>query len=145
MALAIAVFAMVVIGGIVSGNFLAGLLEQQSGRNTLFVSQAAEAAEAGLRTTLATMPADSLATLEIGGVALDLGSVPFSPGTGMDRQVSRLTDNLFLIRTRGTRFDADGSPLATRSMGLLVELITDSIRGVDTVVPLSQRAWVQLY
>jgi hypothetical protein len=145
MALPVAVFALVVIGGIVAGHFLAGVLEQQSGRNTLFVTQAAEAAEAGLVTALSIAPASTLVTLEIGGAPLELGPVSVGSGSGVERQVSRLTEDLFLVRSRGTRYNADGVPLATRAIGLLVRLAPDSVTGSDTVVPLTQRAWVQLY
>ena len=47
-ALAVAVFALVVIGALVAGTFFAGRLEQQTGQNTMFATQAGEAAEAGL-------------------------------------------------------------------------------------------------
>ena len=47
-ALAVAVFALVVIGALVAGIFFAGRVEQQSGRNTFYAAQAAEAADAGL-------------------------------------------------------------------------------------------------
>ena len=47
-ALAVAVFALVVIGALVAGTFFAGRLEQQTGRNTIYAAQAAEVAEAGL-------------------------------------------------------------------------------------------------
>ena len=52
MALAMALFALVVIGLLVAGRFFAGRLEQQSGQNTLYAAQAAEAAEAGLSDAL---------------------------------------------------------------------------------------------
>ena len=42
MALAVAIFALVVIGALVAGTFFAGRLEQQSGQNTFYASQAAE-------------------------------------------------------------------------------------------------------
>jgi hypothetical protein len=144
MALGLALFALVVIGGMVAGNFLAGLLEQQSGSNTLYVTQAAEAAEAGLRETLLSAPTSTLASLPVGGAPLDLESGSPNPGMVVERQVSRLTDHLFLIQARGTRRDADGGALATRTIGLLVTMAADSSGG-GVLQPLSERAWVQLY
>ena len=47
MALALAIFALVVVGALVAGAFLAGHLEQRTGRGTLYSAQAADAAEAG--------------------------------------------------------------------------------------------------
>jgi len=145
MALALALFALVIIGGIVGGNFLAGMLEQQSGRSTLFVTQAAEAAEAELRAALLSIPATALVSLAAGGAALDIGPVSPSPGLKVERQIARLTGDLFLIRTRGIRHTAEGTPLATGAVGLLVRVVADSLADTATVVPLTQRAWVQLY
>ncbi|HEY3011349.1 MAG TPA: hypothetical protein VGJ36_01285 [Gemmatimonadales bacterium] len=140
-ALAVAVFALVVIGGIVAGNFFAGLLEQQSGRNTLFISQAAEAAETGLRDAFVALPASTLLALPAGGAPMDLEPLALNSGVSVGRQVSRLTDHLFLLRAQGTRHDADGTPLATRAIGLLIQLST----GSAAAAPLTQRGWLQLY
>ena len=48
MALAVAIFALIVIGALVAGAFFAGHLEQRTGRNTLYAAQAADAAEIGV-------------------------------------------------------------------------------------------------
>ena len=48
MALAVAIFALVVVGALVAGAFFAGHLEQRTGRNTVYAAQATDAAEAGL-------------------------------------------------------------------------------------------------
>jgi hypothetical protein len=144
-ALAVALFALVIIAGIIAGNFLAAVLEQQSGRNTLFVAQAGEAAEAGAREALLVPPANIVATLPPGGPPLDLGTVSPIPGTEVVRSLSRLTDNLFFIQARAIRHDADGAPLASRAVGLLATLISDSATGLAVLLPLPQRSWVQLY
>jgi hypothetical protein len=142
-ALAVAIFALAIIGALVAGSFPGGLLEQQSGRNTLFISQAAHAAEAELENALVTVPAGQLRALVVGGAPLDLGrSVP-SAGSVVDRRVSRLTDILFLMESRATRVDANGSPLAVRKLGLLTMLAPDS--SADSVLRVRQRAWLQLY
>src|SRR5918999_1699036 len=144
MALAAAVFALAVMGGLIAGNFAAGLLEQQSGRNTVFVMQAAEAAEAELQEALLLAPGSALSSLAVGAAAHSLGSVAFG-GITVQREVVRLTERLFLIRSRASRVDARGSPLATRTLGLLVKLAADSAGSAASVVPLTQRPWVQLY
>src|SRR5262245_11210747 len=46
-ALAVAIFALVVVGGIVSAAFFVGVQEQRVGRNTVKLAQAFAAAEAG--------------------------------------------------------------------------------------------------
>ena len=142
MALAVAVFALAVMGGLVAGNFVAGMLEQQSGRNMMYALQAAEAAEAEIAEALATVPAGPLSSL-LPGATASLSDVS-SPGMAVERSVVRLTDRLFLIRARARRLDADGSSLATRSLGFLVQLATDSSGGA-AVLPLTRRPWVQLY
>ena len=48
MALILAVFGLVVIGALVAGSFFVGRVEQVTGYNTVWASQAGEAAEAGL-------------------------------------------------------------------------------------------------
>jgi hypothetical protein len=146
-ALAIAVFALAVIGALVGSIFFAGRLEQQSGQNTLFAAQAGEVAEAGLNDVIATIAAATLDGLPIGGAPLDLGTVTLRDGVSARRQVTRLTGNLFLIRARGVRQDAGGTPLAVRSLGSLVRLgpAADSPADSGRVARLVQRGWVQLY
>jgi hypothetical protein len=146
LALALAVFALAVIGALVSGTYFVGRLEQQSGQNVLFAAQAAEAAEAGLNEAVATVAVPALEGLAVGGPPLDLGELPLAPGVSARRWVTRLTGGLLLVRAQGVRQDMTGTPLAVRSLGLLVRLL----RGADstasaTLVPLRNRGWVQLY
>ena len=44
MALAVAIFALVVIGALVAGAFYASTLEQRTGRNSMYAAEAAQAA-----------------------------------------------------------------------------------------------------
>jgi hypothetical protein len=145
MALALAVFALAVIGALVSGTYFAARLEQQSGRNVLFAAQAAEAAEAGLNEAVATVAVPALEGLAVGGPALDLGDLPLAPGVSARRWVTRLTGGLLLVGAQGVRQDMMGTPLAVRSLGLLVRLLPgpDST-GSATILPLRNRGWVQL-
>jgi len=125
-ALAVAVFALVVIGALVAGTFFAGRLEQQTGRNTFMAAQAAEAAEAGLNDAVATQTAAALLALPIDpdpAAATDLGSRAVGYGTSASTQINRLTDNLFLVRSLGTRTNAAGGQLAARSLGQLIRLV----------------------
>jgi hypothetical protein len=144
MALALAIFALVVIGGMVAGNFFVGLLEQQSGRNLLLTTEAAAAAEGELSRLVAAVPAASLLSLTPGGEPLRPEPVS---GVGITsvHQVVRLADNLFLVRTRSVRQDAAGGSLAERSVGLLAELVPDSTSGGQTLIPIAHRPWLQLY
>ena len=58
MALTLAVFGLVVIGALVAGSFFVGRVEQVSGYNTVWASQAGEAAEAGLSYAMAPLDPD---------------------------------------------------------------------------------------
>jgi hypothetical protein len=146
-ALAIAVFALAVIGALVGGIFFAGRLEQQSGQNALFAVQAGEAAEAGLNAAIATVEVATLEGLPVGGAPLDIGTLILAGGASASHQVVRLTGNLFLIRVRGIRHNAAGTALAVRSLGSLVRLgpAPDSAAGSGRVARVVERGWVQLY
>src|SRR5919107_1369622 len=143
-ALAVAIFALVVIGGMVAGNFFVGLLEQQSGRNLLLTTEATAAAEGELWRLVAEVPAASLLSLTPGGEPLSRESVSGAGITSV-HQVDRLADNLFLARTRSVRQDAAGGSLAERSVGMLAQLVPDSTSSGQTLAPIAHRAWLQLY
>ena len=144
MALAVAIFALAAIGAIVAGSLMPGLLEHQSGSNTLYLAQAAEAGQAELWTLQGTIETSTLLALPAGGAPLDLGSASPVPGLTVERQVSRLRENLFLIRVRAARIDAGGGTLASRATGLLLRIVPDSQSGRDVLAPV-HRGWLQLY
>jgi len=144
MALALAIFALVVIGGMVAASFFAGLLEQQSGRNLLLTTEGTAAAEGELWRLLPGVPAATLLSLTPGGEPLSLESAS-SAGITTVHRVARLADNLFLAQTRSARQDAAGVPLAQRSVGLLAELVPDSTSNGQILAPIAHRAWLQLY
>jgi hypothetical protein len=121
-ALAVAVFALVVIGALVAGTFFAGRLEQQAGSNTFYAAQAAEAAEAGLNHAVATQTAAAMLALDANEEA-DLGSINVGGHATASRTIRRLADNVFLVRSIGTRTDAAGGQLAGRTLGQLIRLV----------------------
>jgi len=130
-ALAVAVFALVVIGALVAGTFFAGRVEQQTGMNTFFSAQAAEAAEAGLNDALATQSAGAMLAMPIDPDPADAASLGtmsvVANKVSADRSISRLTDNLFLLRSTGTRVNGAGGQLASRSIGQLIRLVQADI------------------
>ena len=144
-ALALALFALVIIGGMVAGNFLVGLLEQQSGRSMLLTAETSELAQGELWQVGSEISGASLLVLPIGGAALDLGPGTLLPGFRLQRKVGRLADNLFLIQSRATRVDGTGAELATGAVGLLMRLTPDSVSESQVLRPIGQRAWLQLY
>jgi hypothetical protein len=125
-ALAMAIFALVIIGILVAGSFFAGRLEQQSGQNTLFAAQAAEAAEAGLGDALGgTYSAAALDAMPV-GTSTGTTTAILASGISYTRSVDKLTSGLFLYRSVGNRQSA-GATVATRSVGTLVRLLSANI------------------
>lgn len=126
-ALAVALFAMVIIGIVVGGAFFSGRIEQQSGENTFYTGQAAEAAEAGISDAIGSTTAPTLLALTIAGAPANLSTVSLGSRVDVTRQISRLTSSLFLVRSIGTRRNASGGALATRTAGSLVRLVTPNL------------------
>nr|MBA3258894.1 hypothetical protein [Gemmatimonadales bacterium] len=125
-ALAVAVFALVVIGALVAGTFFAGRLEQQTGMNTFFAAQATEAAEAGLSEAVASQTAAALLALDPNETN-ELPLVNVGDHTSATRSVTRLAGNLFLVRSLGSRTNPAGGELARRSLGQLIRLVQADI------------------
>lgn len=147
-ALVAALFALAIIGALVASSFFAGRLEQQSGQSAFFAAQAREAAEAGLAESIAAASPAALEVLAIGDAPLELGNIVIGNAVTVRSQVSRLTSRLFLIRADGRRLGADGTVLATRSLGLLVQLTATPGGESGTsvaVTPLAERGWVHLF
>ena len=112
MALAAAIFALVVIGALVAGAFYASTMEQRTGRNSMYAAEAAQAAE--------TRPH---------GRHGQLGPVrPQQHGQRLDHlarhhihdrahrlevhvSATRLNDQLYLLTSLGTRVDPTGAEL----------------------------------
>jgi hypothetical protein len=136
MALAVTLFALVIIGTLVAGTLFSGRLEQQSGSNTLYSTQAAEAAEAGISDAIGTTSAGSLLSLASGGAPRNLSGLSLGGRVDATRQISRLTSSVFLLRSVGARRNAAGVPIATRSAGALVRLVSPNmtVRGGLTAV-----------
>ena len=121
MALALAIFALVVVGALVAGAFLAGHLEQRTGRSSLYAEQAADAAEAGAAELLASWDAPTLNALAPGSVAT-FPSTPLAGRASYHPTVTRLNAQLFLVQSHGTRVNASGGTLARRTVGLVARL-----------------------
>jgi hypothetical protein len=146
-ALATAMFTLAVIGALLAGSFLPARLEQQSGYNVSYASEAREAAEAGLVQTVGVVEAAALEPLVAGGAALDLGTTTLTEMITVHTTVARLTNRVFIIKSQGTRHDASGGALATRSLGLLIRVGAAAAEaGAPLVaIPLTERSWVRLY
>jgi Tfp pilus assembly protein PilX len=120
MALAVAIFALVVIGALVAGAFFAGHLEQRTGRNTLYAAQAADAAERGVSRVVSDWDQFNLNNIAIGTSTFigttTAGSVTYT------QNVRRLNNDLFLVQSLGSRVDASGTTLAQRTVAMVTRL-----------------------
>jgi hypothetical protein len=124
-ALAMAIFALVVIGAIVAGTVFAGRLEQRGGQNTIYAGQAFEAADAGLAATITSWPKsyNALAVQDSAAVSeTSLGGNAYTSG-----EVVRINDLAFLVRSSGETRTAGGDVLASRLLGQLVKLNPTSV------------------
>lgn len=120
-ALILAVFALVVIGALISAVFFTAQLEERSGANTLSSLQAAEAAQAGLEYASANW---SRAWVRQGvgnttGIAwTQLGATPGYFGDS----ITQLNDQLLLVRGFGQARNAGGVVQASRTSAMLFKV-----------------------
>jgi hypothetical protein len=126
-ALAVAIFALVVIGALVAGTFYAARLEQQTGRNTFTAAQVAEAAEAGLKDAIVKQTAAGLLALpidpDLAGGGDTLPDLTVGGYTTAKRTINRLTENVFLVRSLAARTEGAGTQVASRTIGQLIRLM----------------------
>ncbi len=124
-ALAVAIFALVVIGALVAGTFFAGRLEQQTGENTFYASQASEAAQVALTQAVQTQTSAALLAMASGTnvtpttavSSMSLGGKVYGSST-----IQRLTNSVWLVKAIGQKVNAEGDQLATRSLAQLIRL-----------------------
>jgi hypothetical protein len=121
MALALAIFALVVIGALVAGAFYASTLEQRTGRNSIYAAEAAQAAETGPITVLGSWNQYVNNNMAIGAAGTPITA---SLGSSLTYTVTptRLNNNLFLLTSLGTRVDGSGNELARSSVATLARL-----------------------
>jgi hypothetical protein len=116
--MALALFALVVIGTFVSGAFFLGLQEQRVGQNTIKHEQAFGAAEEGAQITLASWNGGTFNNLAIGDSVTFTGSLASAAGWYRG-SVMRLNDMMFLVRSEG--FSPDSA--ARHHVGLMARLL----------------------
>ncbi|MGQ0701552.1 MAG: hypothetical protein ACT4PM_00290 [Gemmatimonadales bacterium] len=123
-ALLMALVAIVVIGGLITGTFFAGRVELGSGRSALWSAQAQEAAEGGLTAAFADWNV-TWNGYEIGGDSAQAVAFPIAGNSGVRyfQTVRRLSGGLYLISTRGEKVDRDGQVVATRLLAQLGKLL----------------------
>ncbi len=120
MALAVAIFALVVIGALVAGTFYAGRLEQQTGQNGFYAVQASEAAQGAMTQYVQSYNGATLTALPIGGATTQGSQVSIGDGVATP-SITRLTSNVWLVSAVGSR-KAGTKTLATTSVAKLYRL-----------------------
>jgi hypothetical protein len=131
MALAVAIFAIVIIGMLVAGVFYASYLEQRSGENTLYAQQAFEAAESGMANVLSSWDQSVY-----GGFPVDTPQALSTVTAGRTRYtplITKLNSNLFLVSARGEQLSGSGAVLSRRTLATLGRL-TPTIVDVQAAV-----------
>jgi hypothetical protein len=127
-ALAVSIFALVIIAALITGIFFAAQQEWKIGLNSVSSQRAFSAADAGINNAIANwnMSWNGLAT---NATATFSGSLPSGTGT-YSGTIQRLNPQLFFVQVTGT----DGNHLATRTLGALSRLkyVNISVRGAVT-------------
>lgn len=125
-ALAMAVFALVIIGVLVAGAFFSGRLEQRGGRNSVMAAEAFEAAEGGLAYTLNDgWVTSTFSALAVGGSSVR-PPVPIGPSAQATATVTKLNAAVYLVQSEGQRL-VGGNVTARRLLGTLVRVVVPDI------------------
>ncbi len=130
-ALAVAIFALVVVGGLVSAAFFVAVQEQRIGRNTVQLERAFTAADGGVNDVITNWSPDIYNQMSTGGLVLatypncsgaavcNIGRTALPSSAGWYRgSVRKINDELFLVTSEG--FNPDST--ARQSVGVLVRL-----------------------
>jgi hypothetical protein len=137
MALASVIFALALLGALVSVALQTGLLEHRIARNTAYAAEALAAAESGAALVIADWEGYAdIAALAVGG-SVALAGIELGNHAAVQPTVVRLTDALYLVTAEGSRTDAGGNLLAQRRIAVLARASGSGI------APLAQRSWVQ--
>jgi hypothetical protein len=116
-ALPLAIFALVVVGGLVAGAMFVGTQEQRVGRNTLQLQQAFTSAEGVVENLVANWNSGTYNNMVVGTSQNLSGTAP--DGNGWYRAtVQRLNQMLFMVRADG--FSRDST--SRQRIGLLLKL-----------------------
>ncbi len=116
-ALLLTILSLVVVGALVSGFFMAAVLENRAGQNSRKVEQAFAAAEHGVAETIANWDVVSWNVMPAMGVDSVSGASPTGSGSYAGT-VRRLSNELFLVDVTGL----SGSGQARQRIGAFVKL-----------------------
>jgi hypothetical protein len=140
-ALAVILFALVLIGALLAGVFFAARQEMRAGENVQSAQRAFDAAEAGLHAVVAQWDSGTYDVLAPGRSAEFAGRLAGATGSYAGT-VLRLNSQLFLVRSTGR--DAGG--LARRSLAGLVRFAPAAAAlSRASAIPLARRSWAQIF
>lgn len=137
-ALAVAIFAIVVIGGIVAGAFFASNQDYKIGRNTLLQERALAVSEYGLNKAIANWDVTTNSTMAVGATSAPVYfELAAQSGSASDRatvRVTRLSPLTFWAVSEG-QVGSGVSSGARRRTGMILKLYVPqiNIRGALTV------------
>jgi Tfp pilus assembly protein PilX len=134
-ALAVAIFALVVIGALVAGTFYAGRLEQQTGENSFYANQAGEAAQAALTEAVQTQTSAALLAMATNAntTPTSVSSVSLGGKVYGNTTIQRLTSSVWLVKAVGQKVNAQGGQLATKSLAQLNEAELEVSAGLTAI------------
>ena len=138
-ALALVLFALVIMGAVLSGSFLAVRLDRNSSSATTYAAEAQAAAEAGLAEVWAAWDptVHSVLPLWDGTSGTELGTPLHNLGGNSQRQfadsVRRVNTQLFVVRSYGVRYDAAGNVLSQVGVAQMFRIVKPTI-GVNAAV-----------
>ncbi len=128
-ALAVSIFALVIIAALITGVFFAARQEMKIGENTMSAQRAFSAADAGVSNAIANWNITAWNGLANNATASFSGALPSGTGSWTGT-IKRLNGQLFFVQVTG----ADKNNLSTRTLGALSRLlyVQISIRGALT-------------
>ena len=128
-ALAVSIFALVIIAALITGVFFAARQEMKIGENSVTAQRAFNAADAGINDAIANWKINAWNSLANNASASFSGALPGGTGTWTGT-IKRLNPQIFFVQVTGT----DKNNLSTRTLGALSRLLfmQISVRGAVT-------------
>jgi len=126
MALPLALFALIIIGVLITAVFTIARLEQRQGNGSVATLQAFEAAETGLATLLANWNTAAYNALQVDST-LTLATVTLGGGARHSTSIRKINQTTFLARAEGQLRDPNGRIRTRREVLQVLRLLTPQI------------------
>jgi len=126
MALPLALFALIIIGVLITAVFTIARLEQRQGNGSIATLQAFEAAETGLASLVANWNTATYNSLAVDST-ITLATVNVGGGARHTRSLRKMNATTFLARSEGQLLDPNGRIRSRREVLQLLRLLTAQI------------------